>query len=104
METGRRRESELTDRSNKKSFGSKVRTSAADSRCIRNRQPRASDAHTCVALCGRQCRRNTEKEQQFAADIQTDAGGSVHNTASRRTSFCNLRAHNFGNCRNTKPE
>src|SRR5271165_3559822 len=61
-------------------------------------------------------------------DVPTDAGSSVHNTAPRRsndsrshsspnrttavrtarayrrTSLCNSRAHNFGNCRNTKPE
>ena len=122
-----------------------VRTSGAHSRCNRNRQPRASDAHPCTALCARRCRQTTQsesqtsctlplvlhqpmhtvrqqparKEQQLATAVHTNAGGSVHNTAPRRsndsrvhsspnrttavrttracrrTSLCNSRAHSF---------
>ena len=88
-----------------------VRTSDVHSRCNRNRQPRADDAHPCTALCARRCRATTQFEsqtsctlplvlhqpmhtvrqqparklQQLATDVHTDAGGSTHNTAPLRS-------------------
>ena len=41
-----------------------VRTSGAHSRCNRNRQPRASNAHPYTALCARRCRLITQFESQ----------------------------------------
>ena len=88
------------------------------SRCSRNRQPRASNAHPCTAMCTRRCRPTTQfesqtsvtlplvlhqpmhtvrqqparTEQQLATDVHTDAGGSVHNTPPRRSNDCRVHS------------
>ena len=41
-----------------------VRTSDAESRCNRNRQPRPSNAHPYTAVCTRRCRPTTQFESQ----------------------------------------
>ena len=41
-----------------------VRTSDAQSRCNRNRQPRPSNAHPYTAVCTRRCRPTTQFESQ----------------------------------------
>jgi len=46
------------------SRSSNVRTSAVQSRCNRNRQPRASNAHPYTAVCTRRCRLTTQFESQ----------------------------------------
>ena len=124
---------------------SKVRTLAAHSCCSRNRQPRASDERPCRALCARRRRQTVQfesqtsftlplvlhwplhavqqqparEERQLATAVQTNAGGSEHNTpplrsngsrvhslpnrttsvrttlSYRRTSLCSWRAHRF---------
>ena len=124
---------------------SKVRTLAAHSCCSRNRQPRASDERPCRALCARRRRQTVQfesqtsfalplvlhwplhavqqqparEERQLATAVQTNAGGSEHNTPPlrsngsrvhslpnrttsvrttlpyRRTSLCSWRAHRF---------
>ena len=124
---------------------SKVRTLAAHSCCSRNRQPRTSDERPCRALCARRRRQTVQfesqtsftlplvlhwplhavqqqparEERQLATAVQTNAGGSEHNTpplrsngsrvhslpnrttsvrttlSYRRTSLCSWRAHRF---------
>src|SRR5271165_92664 len=101
----------MTSAATSKSRSLNVRTSAVHSRCNRNRQPRASDAHPYTAVCTRRCRLITRFEsqtsftfplvlhqpmrtvrlqparkwQQLATAVPSDAGGSVHNTAPRRS-------------------
>ena len=52
-----------------------VRTSGAHSRCNRNRQPRAFDAHPCTALCTRRCRPTTQFESQTSAPCHSSCTG-----------------------------
>ena len=94
-----------------------VRTSDAQSRCNRNRQPRPSNAHPYTAVCTRRCRltmqsesqtsctlplvlhqpmhtvrqRPARKYQQLATAVPTNAGGCAHNTVPRHTN--DSRAH-----------
>ena len=46
-----------------------VRTPAVHSRCSRNRQPSASDAHPCPILCARRCRLTTQSESQTSCTL-----------------------------------
>ena len=105
-----RRHNAMTSVATSTSRSLNVRTSDVRSRCNRNRQPRASDAHPYTAVCTRRCRLTMQsesqtsctlplvlhepmhtvrqqparKEQQLATDVHADAGGSVHNTPPRR--------------------
>ena len=86
-----------------------------------DRQPRASDARPCTALCARRCRQTAQfesqtsftlplvlhwplhavqqqparEERQLATDVHTNAGGSVHNTPPRRSN--DSRVHSSPN-------
>jgi hypothetical protein len=59
----------MTSAATRASRSLNVRTSDVHSRCNRNRQPRADDAHPCTALCARRCRPTTQFESQTSRTL-----------------------------------